>query len=84
VPLLTSRVIQTFQSEGILETRRGSILVAMRTRCGIRSCLCNEASKITSTRSCEGSIGPEKGQLSGSASENELTTPNKSLFFDVF
>jgi DNA-binding transcriptional regulator YhcF (GntR family) len=41
----TSRVIQTFKAEGILETRRGSILVrnadAMRTR----SCLCNEAVK---------------------------------------
>jgi len=41
----TSRVIQTFKAEGILETRRGSILVL--NPCGLRtrSCLCNEAVK---------------------------------------
>jgi hypothetical protein len=41
----TSRVIQTFKAEGILETRRGSILVRNRDALKIRSCLCNEAVK---------------------------------------
>ena len=41
----TSRVIQTFKAEGILETRRGSILVHDREALQIRACLCNEAVK---------------------------------------
>jgi len=41
----TSRVIQTFKAEGVLETRRGSILVRNREALRIRSCLCNEAVK---------------------------------------
>src|SRR5712672_4522894 len=41
----TSRVIQTFKAEGILETRRGSILVLDREALRIRACLCNEAVK---------------------------------------
>ena len=41
----TSRVIQTFKAEGILETRRGSILVRNPDALKIRSCLCNEAVK---------------------------------------
>jgi DNA-binding transcriptional regulator YhcF (GntR family) len=41
----TSRVIQTFKAEGILETRRGSILVRNREAVRIRACLCNEAVK---------------------------------------
>jgi hypothetical protein len=41
----TSRVIQTFKAEGILETRRGSILVRNPDALRIRSCLCNEAVK---------------------------------------
>jgi CRP-like cAMP-binding protein len=41
----TSRVIQTFRAEGILETRRGSILVRNADALRIRSCLCNEAVK---------------------------------------
>ena len=41
----TSRVIQTFKAEGVLETRRGSILVRNRDALRIRSCLCNEAVK---------------------------------------
>ncbi|CAN5215651.1 Crp/Fnr family transcriptional regulator [soil metagenome] len=41
----TSRVIQTFKAEGILETRRGAILIRDRNALGIRSCLCNEAVK---------------------------------------
>jgi DNA-binding transcriptional regulator YhcF (GntR family) len=41
----TSRVIQTFKAEGVLETRRGSILVLNREGLRIRACLCNEAVK---------------------------------------
>jgi hypothetical protein len=41
----TSRVIQTFKAEGILDTRRGSILVRNADALRIRSCLCNEAVK---------------------------------------
>jgi DNA-binding transcriptional regulator YhcF (GntR family) len=41
----TSRVIQTFKAEGILETRRGSILVRNTDAMRSRSCLCNEAVK---------------------------------------
>lgn len=41
----TSRVIQTFKAEGILETRRGSIMVRNRGALMSRSCLCNESVK---------------------------------------
>ena len=41
----TSRVIQTFKAEGVLETRRGSILILIRDALQIRACLCNEAVK---------------------------------------
>jgi hypothetical protein len=41
----TSRVIQTFKAEGVLETRRGSILVRNREALQTRACLCNEAVK---------------------------------------
>ncbi len=41
----TSRVIQTFKAEGVLETRRGSILVLNREALQIRTCLCNESVK---------------------------------------
>src|SRR5713101_2575939 len=41
----TSRVIQTFKSEGILQTRRGSILVRDPDALKERACLCNESVK---------------------------------------
>jgi DNA-binding transcriptional regulator YhcF (GntR family) len=41
----TSRVIQTFKSEGILETRRGSILVRDPDALKVRACLCDESVK---------------------------------------
>jgi hypothetical protein len=41
----TSRVIQTFKSEGILETRRGSVVVRDRDALIARSCLCNYSVK---------------------------------------
>src|ERR1700735_4076097 len=40
-----SRVIQTFKAEGVLETRRGSILILNPEALRIRACLCNEAVK---------------------------------------
>ncbi len=40
-----SRVIQAFKAEGILETRRGSILVRNLYALQARACLCNEAVK---------------------------------------
>lgn len=41
----TSRVIQTFKADGILETRRGSMLVRDHDALVARSCLCNESVK---------------------------------------
>jgi hypothetical protein len=41
----TSRVIQAFKAESVLETRRGSILVRNPDALRLRSCLCNEAVK---------------------------------------
>src|SRR5258708_552365 len=41
----TSRVMQTFKAEGVLETRRGSILVRNPDALQKRACLCNEAVK---------------------------------------
>jgi len=40
-----SRVIQTFKAEGVLETRRGWIVVRNREALKMRSCLCNESVK---------------------------------------
>ena len=40
-----SRVIQTFKAEGVLETRRGSILVRNPEALKLRSCQCNESVK---------------------------------------
>ena len=40
-----SRVIQVFKAEGVLETRRGSILVRDRDALQKRACLCNESVK---------------------------------------
>jgi DNA-binding transcriptional regulator YhcF (GntR family) len=40
-----SRVIQAFKAEGIVETRRGSILVRNREALQTRACLCNESVK---------------------------------------
>jgi len=40
-----SRVIQVFKAEGILETRRGSIVVRNPEALRLRACLCNESVK---------------------------------------
>jgi len=41
----TSRVIQTFKAENMLETRRGALLVRNFDALKARSCLCNESVK---------------------------------------
>lgn len=41
----TSRVIQTFKAEGILETRRGLISIYNSAALQARSCLCNKSIK---------------------------------------
>jgi CRP-like cAMP-binding protein len=41
----TSRVIQTFKADGILETRRGALVVRNKKQLLKRSCACNEAVK---------------------------------------
>lgn len=41
----TSRVIQNFKAEGVLETRRGAILIRNADKLRLRSCQCNEAVK---------------------------------------
>jgi hypothetical protein len=41
----TSRVIQAFKAEGIVQTRRGAILVRDRDALQTRACLCNESVK---------------------------------------
>ena len=40
-----SRVVQSFKAEGILETRRGAMVVRNRAALEARSCLCNESVK---------------------------------------
>ncbi|MBR0824980.1 Crp/Fnr family transcriptional regulator [Bradyrhizobium manausense] len=40
-----SRVIQSFKADGVIETRRGSILVRNRDGLRLRACLCNDAVK---------------------------------------
>ena len=40
-----SRVIQTFKADGVLQTRRGAILVRNRAALDARSCQCNESVK---------------------------------------
>ena len=41
-----SRVIQIFKAEGVVETRRGAILVRDREALQSRACLCNETVKV--------------------------------------
>jgi hypothetical protein len=58
----TSRVIQAFKAEGILQTRRGSILVLNPDALRTRSCLCNEAVKSHFDEVLRGVYpDPEKG-----------------------
>ena len=58
----TSRVIQTFKAEGVLETRRGSILVETAKRCRCGPAFATKPSKTTSRKCCEGFIPTEETQ----------------------
>ncbi|WP_426421955.1 Crp/Fnr family transcriptional regulator [Bradyrhizobium genosp. A] len=42
----TSRVLQSFRAEGVLDTRRGSILVRNHDGLRLRACRCNDAVKL--------------------------------------
>ena len=83
-----SRVIQTFKAEGVLETRRGSILIRNREALQLRACLCNEAVKNHFEEVLRGVYpDPREGQLSGPwpSRKMELTrTPKEPLFFGDF
>lgn len=58
----TSRVIQTFKADGILETRRGSIMVRNPDALRSRACQCNEAVKSHFEEVLRGVYpDPEKG-----------------------
>ena len=59
-----SRVIQVFKAEGVLETRRGSILVRNPDALRIRSCLCNEAVKTHFEEVLRGVYPSEEKQVS--------------------
>ena len=57
-----SRVIQTFKAEGIVETRRGAIVVRNREALQLHSCLCNESVKMHFEEVLRGVYPtPEKG-----------------------
>src|SRR3954463_2799139 len=57
-----SRVMQTFKAEGVLETRRGSILVRNREALGKRACQCNEAVKSHFEEVLQGVYPTEEAQ----------------------
>jgi len=71
-----SRVIQTFKAEGVLETRRGSILVRDRDALQSGPASVMNLSKTTSRKCCAGFIppkwptAPEAGRV---CRENQLT-----------
>jgi hypothetical protein len=60
----TSRVIQTFRAQGVLETRRGSFLVRDREALRMRACLCNEAVKSHFEEVLRGVYPAEEAQSS--------------------
>jgi hypothetical protein len=80
----TSRVIQAFKAEGVLETRRGSILVRNREARRIRSCLATNPSKSTSGKCCAASV-PRKRAKTGEASRlwSKISQPNRQQTIDL-
>jgi Crp-like helix-turn-helix domain len=64
----TSRVIHTFKAEGVLETRRGSIVVRNPGALRIRSAFAMRPSKTTLKRFCEGCTPPPKKAIETAAS----------------
>ena len=81
----TSRVIQTFKADGVLETRRGSILVRNPDALRIRACHCNEAVKNHFEEVLRG-VYPDRGESqslkpAGSGAKIEVTKcANKHCF----
>ncbi|UPK35689.1 Crp/Fnr family transcriptional regulator [Bradyrhizobium sp. 186] len=59
-----SRVLQSFKAEGVLETRRGSILVRNRDGLRLRACLCNDAVKMHFEEVLRGVYPTEKADRS--------------------
>jgi len=57
----TSRVIQTFKAEGILETRRGRFWSAIWTRCASGRAFAMKPSKTTLRKCCEESTRSRNG-----------------------
>ena len=85
----TSRVIQTFKAEGIVETRRGSILVRNPEALQMRACLCNESVKnhfeevLRGVYPTEGRpVAAELVRDLGAKSANQIA--NNALFFGDF
>ena len=60
-----SRVLQSFRAEGILDTRRGSILVRNRDGLRQRACLCNEAVKTHFEEVLRGVYPTEEASTTG-------------------
>jgi DNA-binding transcriptional regulator YhcF (GntR family) len=84
----TSRVIQTLKAEGVLETRRGSILVRNREALRIRSCLCNESVKNhfeeVLRRGLSHRRGPKPLKPAGLGPKSANQIANNALFFGDF
>lgn len=60
-----SRVLQSFKAEGVLDTRRGSILVRNRDGLKLRSCQCNEAVKLHFEEVLRGVYPAEEASTAG-------------------
>ena len=84
-----SRVIQTFKAEGVLETRRGSILVRNPEALRMRACLCNESVKNHFEEVLRG-VYPDRSKAEvaeagrGLAPKSANQIANNALFFGDF
>jgi len=72
----TSRVIQTFKSEGMLETRRGSMLVRDLEALSGRACLCNDSVKAHFETVLNG-VYPADEQTASAAITAQRTTRSR-------
>lgn len=63
-----SRVVQVFKAEGVLETRRGAVLVRDRAALQARACLCNESVKSHFEDVLRGVYPTEEQELPGGVS----------------
>lgn len=63
-----SRVVQVFKAEGVLETRRGAVLVRDRAALQARACLCNESVKSHFEDVLRGVYPTEEQELPGEVS----------------